>query len=143
MARAQALATELGISKVVSITGSYTQETAPDVYRRADAYVMTKHNDPCPNTVLEALSCGLPVLYSDSGGVGELAGPCGIAVPCEESWEAPKVPDTRAIADAMLKIAAECDALSLAARERAEACFDIGPWLERHRDVFTQLIGER
>lgn len=143
MARAQALATELGISKVVSITGSYTQETAPDIYRRADAYVMTKHNDPCPNTVLEALSCGLPVLYSDSGGVGELAGPCGIAVPCEESWEAPKVPDTTELADGMLKIAAECDALSRTARERAEARFDIGPWLERHREIFTQLIGER
>jgi glycosyltransferase involved in cell wall biosynthesis len=83
----------MGLSDVVAFSGPYTQEQAPAVYRSADAYVMTKHNAPCPNTVLEALACGLPVLYSDSGGVGELVGPCGVALPCEESWEAPKVPD--------------------------------------------------
>ena len=37
------------------------------------------HNDPCPNTVLEALSCALPVVYSNTGGVPELVGPdCGV-----------------------------------------------------------------
>ncbi len=141
--QARFLADDLGIADAISFSGSYTQETAPEVYRRADAYVMTKHNDPCPNTVLEALACGLPVLYSDSGGVGELVGDCGVALTCEESWDTAKVPETDAIAEGMLAIAAQCAPLSEAARKRCVERFDILPWLKRHEEVFLQLIGER
>ncbi|WP_316977628.1 glycosyltransferase family 4 protein [Shumkonia mesophila] len=143
LARARALADELGLSGVVAFSGPYTQEEAPAVYRQADAYVMTKHNDPCPNTVLEALACGLPVLYSDSGGVAELVGPCGVGLPCEESWDAPKVPGPQAIGAGMLAIAADRAGLATAARARAVERFDIGQWLRRHQEVFAQLIGDR
>lgn len=142
LARARALVVQLGLSDMVVFSGPYTQESAPAIYRRADAYVMTKHNDPCPNTVLEALACGLPVLYSDSGGVGELVGPCGVALPCEESWDAPKVPDSQAIGAGMLAIAADHANLAPAARARAIDRFDIEHWLQRHHDVFVHLIGD-
>ena len=33
---------------------------------------MLKYKDPCPNSVIEAMSCGLPILYSNSGGLPEL-----------------------------------------------------------------------
>ncbi|MCA9407785.1 MAG: glycosyltransferase, partial [Candidatus Omnitrophica bacterium] len=36
--------------------------------------------DNCPNVVLEALSCGLPVIYHESGGTGEIAQPYGVAL---------------------------------------------------------------
>jgi len=143
LVRAHALAKQLGISDRVAFTGAYTQEEAPTIYRDADAYVMTKHNDPCPNTVLEALACGLPVLYSDSGGVGELVGPCGVALPCEESWDAPRVPEPEAIGAGMLALAADRANLASAARARAVERFDIAHWLERHRQVFASLIGGR
>lgn len=143
LAGARALAHDLGLSDVVAFSGPYTQQEAPAIYRRADAYVMTKHNDPCPNTVLEALACGLPVLYSNSGGVAELVGPCGVGLPCEESWDAPKVPEPQAIGAGMLAIAADRAGLATAARARAVERFDIGLWLQRHRDIFTQLIGDR
>jgi len=142
LARARSLAGKLSLSDVVTFSGPYTQEAAPAIYRKADAYVMTKHNDPCPNTVLEALACGLPVIYSDSGGVGELVGSCGVALPCEESWDAPKVPVTEVIGTGMLTIAANQPALSRAARARAVECFDIRHWLQRHQDVFVHLIGD-
>jgi glycosyltransferase involved in cell wall biosynthesis len=143
LAGARALAHDLGLSGVVAFSGPYTQEEAPAIYRQADAYVMTKHNDPCPNTVLEALACGVPVLYSDSGGVAELVGPCGIGLPCEESWEEPKTPEPQAIGAGMLAIAADRAELATAARARAVERFDIGLWLQRHQDIFTQLIGDR
>ena len=89
-ARCRDLAATLDLGGAVSMTGPYTQEDAPAVYRSADAYLMLKHNDPCPNAVLEALACGLPVLYSDSGGVPELVGgDCGVALACAESWQRP------------------------------------------------------
>jgi glycosyltransferase involved in cell wall biosynthesis len=106
-ARAEDLARSLGLADRVEFTGAYTQEQAPAIYRSADAYVMTKHNDPCPNSVLEALASGLPILYSDSGGVPELASAeAGVALHCPEDWETTRAPTPAAIGDGMLKIAA-------------------------------------
>lgn len=142
--RAEALAESLGLSGKISFTGPYSQQQAPDIYRGADAYVMTKHNDPCPNTVLEALAAGLPVLYSDSGGVPELVGAeAGIALPCAEDWETPRTPAPEAIGEGMLRIAANHAAFSAAARRRAVERFDIAHWIGRHRAVFEQLAGKR
>lgn len=142
--RAEALAAEMGLSDKVAFTGPYTQEEAPAIYRSADAYVMTKHNDPCPNTVLEALATGLPVLYSDSGGVPELAGAeAGVALPCPEDWDAPHAPTAEAVGEGMLRIAAGHATLSAAARRRAVERFDIGHWTDRHRAVFQQLLAAR
>ena len=142
--RAERLAASLNISDRLVFTGPYTQEEAPAVYRSADAYIMTKHNDPCPNTVLEALATGLPVLYSDSGGVPELAGAeTGIALPCPEDWDRPRAPSAEAVGEGMLCIAAGHDGFSAAARRRAVERFDIAHWVDRHRTLFNQLIAAR
>lgn len=142
--RAEALASELGVERQVSFSGSYSQQSAPALYQMADAYVMTKHNDPCPNTVLEALATGLPVLYSDSGGVPELVGSeAGIALPCEQGWDRPYAPTAADIGHGMLRIA-ECHAAyAEAARQRAVERFDIAHWIGRHREVFERLREER
>ena len=141
--RTNEMARALGVTNAVSYAGSYTQEQAPSVYQQADAYVMLKHNDPCPNTVLEAMACGLPVVYSDTGGVHELVGEdSGIAVPCEEDWERPRWPDADAVATAMMAVAENHDRLAAAARKRATDRFDIVPWIERHRAMFASLVGE-
>lgn len=142
--RAMALAESLGLTGKITFTGPYTQQQAPEVYRAADAYVMTKHNDPCPNTVLEALAAGLPVLYSDNGGVPELVGTdAGIALPCAEDWETPRVPAPEAVGEGMLRIASNHAAFSTEARRRAVERFDIAHWIGRHRAVFEQLVGRR
>lgn len=139
--RAKAQAAALGIANQVLFSGAFTQETAPSIYGAADAYVMTKHNDPCPNTVLEAMACGLPVLYSSSGGVPELVGAdAGIGLAVRESWVAPEVPEAGAVADGMLAVAAERDRMAQAARTRAVAHFDINHWIGRHRAVFDQVL---
>ena len=43
-----------------------------DFLRSQDIYVTASLNDPCSNSVIEAMSCGLPVLFLDSGGHPEL-----------------------------------------------------------------------
>lgn len=49
-----------------------------DLLRRHDVYVAASHDDPCSNAVLEALSCGLPVVFRRSGGHPELVGEAGL-----------------------------------------------------------------
>src|SRR5207248_3199179 len=79
--------------------GRYAQRDAPALYRRAHLLLHTKRNDPCPNVVLEALSCGLPVVHSASGGLPELVGrEAGIGVPDEGDWEHDVPPDPEALA---------------------------------------------
>lgn len=49
-----------------------------DELRRHDVYVAASRNDPCSNALLEALACGLPAVYRDSGGHPELVGDGGL-----------------------------------------------------------------
>jgi len=44
-----------------------------------DIYITASKNDPCSNSLLEALACGLPALYLNSGGHPEIAGQAGLA----------------------------------------------------------------
>lgn len=139
--RAEVLSEKLGLSDKINFTGPYTQEQAPTIYRSARAFVMTTHNDNCPNAVLEALASGLPVLYSDTGGVPELVGTeAGIPLACPEDWERPQVPDAEAIGAGMLRIASEHRSFAAAARRRAVERFDINFWIARHRAVFEQFL---
>ena len=49
-----------------------SQDALADLLRKADIYLHSQLNDNCPNSVLEAISCGLPVVGFDSGSMSEL-----------------------------------------------------------------------
>lgn len=53
-------------------------EAVADELRRHDLYIAPSRNDPCSNALLEALACGLPAAYLDSGGHPELVGEAGL-----------------------------------------------------------------
>ncbi len=53
--------------------------TVASYLRKSDIYITASRNDPCSNSLLEALACGLPVIYLNSGGHGELVKGAGIA----------------------------------------------------------------
>jgi glycosyltransferase involved in cell wall biosynthesis len=46
--------------------------------REHDVYLAASRDDPCSNALLEALACGLPAAYLDSGGHPELVGEGGV-----------------------------------------------------------------
>jgi glycosyltransferase involved in cell wall biosynthesis len=55
--------------------------------RAHDIFVIASRNEPCSNALIEALSCGLPVVYLDSGSHGELVG--GAGLPFQSADEVP------------------------------------------------------
>lgn len=133
---------ELGIGEMVTFLGSYSQAAAPSVYHQAHLLLHTQYNDACPSTVLEAMACGLPVVYSASGGVPELVGPdAGIGVPASLSWDRIFPPDPERLAEAVMRVAEKRREYSEAARQRAVERFDLKPWLRRHREIFEALVG--
>lgn len=124
----------------VELVGTFTQLEAPALYRRADVFVHTKYNDPCPTVVLEAMASGLPVVYSSSGGTPELVGPdAGVGIPAPLDWERDHPPGPAELAAAVLEAARTRKELGTAARARAVERFDVRPWVERHRVLFEQL----
>lgn len=137
---ADTVARRLGVEQSVTYSGPYTQRQAPGIFHRAHILLHTKYNDPCPGLVLEAMACGLPVVYSRSGGVPELVGEdAGIGIETEISWERDMPPDPQAMADAVLRVAADRDRYARAARSRAIERFDLALWVDRHRVVFEGL----
>ena len=49
-----------------------------DLFRRHDMYITASRHDPCSNSLIEALSCGLPAVYLRSGGHPEIVGQAGL-----------------------------------------------------------------
>lgn len=48
------------------------------ILRQHDLYITASQNDPCSNSLLEALSCGNPAIYLKSGGHPEIAKQAGL-----------------------------------------------------------------
>ena len=131
---------ELGIRDRVELVGRYSQRDAPELIRRAHLLLHTKVKDPCPSAVIEAMACGLPVVYPASGGTVELVGDeAGVGVPHPDSWESDEPPAPEALAEAIGEVLAGRPAYAAAARERAVERFSLGPWLDRHEELFSEL----
>ena len=119
----------------------YTQKEAPEIYNQADAYITMTYKDNCPTAVLEAMSCGLPIIYSASGGIPELVDNySGIGLEVESSWSEVKTPKTSKIVNGMKKIIENKKFMSEAARIRAVENFDIKFWKKRHEFIFNFLV---
>jgi glycosyltransferase involved in cell wall biosynthesis len=136
---ARTLIDELGLGDRVVLVGRFAQRDAPALYRRAHLLLHPKVNDPCPNVVLEALACGLPVVHAASGGTPELVGEAGVAVPSDTTWERDVPPDPAALAEAVRHVLCALDGYREAARAQALR-FDLAPWVERHRELFAELV---
>jgi glycosyltransferase involved in cell wall biosynthesis len=137
----QPLLDESGLRERVEFVGRYDQRRAPEIIRRAHLLLHTKVNDPCPSAVIEAMACGLPVVYPKSGGTVELVGDeAGVGVPHPEGWERDDPPSPEALAEAVRRVLDRLDQYAAAARHRAVDRFTLAPWLDRHGELFDELL---
>lgn len=63
---------ELGLSRIVHFAGWVSHPDILDYYRRADLFVTATTWEGMPNTVLEAMACGLPVVGTRAPGLDQL-----------------------------------------------------------------------
>ena len=130
-----------GVSDKVELLGAYSQAEVMFVHASADILIQAKYNDPCPSVLIEALACGVPVVYSKSGGSPELVvDEAGIGVDVEHQWEKMLVPEPTEMANAVLRVANEIEVYSESARARAVSRFDLKHWVRRHVEVFESLL---
>jgi len=56
----------------ITMAGSKESKEVAEVLRNSHILIHSQLNDNCPNSVLEAISCGLPIVGFDSGAMKEL-----------------------------------------------------------------------
>lgn len=110
----------------IHLLGHLNHEELSAAMRSCHVFLFPSENEACPNTVLEALASGLPVLYKDSGGTPELVGDCGRPVTAETF---------RDQLEAVLK---RHDEFSNAARERAVQHFSPGHIFPQYLEAMAQ-----
>jgi L-malate glycosyltransferase len=77
--RLQALARKLRVK--VRFLGRVSHQEVAYFLKSADIFVLPSLNEGMPNSLLEAMACGLPVIATDTGGSIELVKGNGIVVP--------------------------------------------------------------
>ena len=107
----------------VHVVGSVPNEDMLRHMQQADILVHPRQGDWCPNVIIEAMACGLPVVCGSWGGAAELVGDGGQVVPTGP-WEYGEL-FVEDLVEAVTQILDDLDRYRIAARARAEADFDI------------------
>lgn len=120
----------------INWVGVIPQEQIPALDRSAHLLYSADLNAACPNSVIEALACGLPVLVFDTGALAELVTPeAGSVVPYGgDHWKL-DIPDIPALAQAALPILEHNASYRKAARQRAEKAFGLDQMTKAYLEV--------
>lgn len=108
----------------------------PELNRSAHLFFPAEINAACPNTVLEAMGCGLPVISFATGSLPELVqGNAGRVVPYGADYWNLAAPDFSGISQAGLEILQNQSTFRVAARKRAEQFFDMHLMADKYLKV--------
>ena len=152
LGRIKGIVKSLHLEKHFIFYDHQSPDVLPNVYTRCDFMLCLSYLDPCPNTIIEALACGLPVLYPCSGGVPEIVDDAGYGVDEEIDendynvyWHfrtMPQIPIAKYI-EGVDTIVGNLDVLSKKARERAERYFNIDDVVEKYIQAGLKLWDEK
>ena len=124
-----------GLAELAWLPGE--RKDIPDVMRGLDCFVLPSLGEGISNTILEAMSSGLPVIATAVGGNPELVDDArtGHLVP---------VADPGALARAIIALALtpeKARAMGNAGRKRIEAQFSIMAMIDSYQQIYDRLLG--
>ncbi len=127
-------------SKVpVKFLGTVPRAEIPKLARSSHLMYCAEVNPPCPNSVIEAMACGLPVIGFDSGALRELVSEdAGCIVPYGANPWKLETPDISALAQAAGQVLEKQNQLRAAARKRAEAAFGLDQMVDSYLKVLLE-----
>ena len=113
------------------------REQIPWIMRSSHLLFSAEVNPPCPNSVIEALACGLPVIGFDTGSLSEIVqGDSGRLVPYGANhWKLEK-PDVSALVSAAKEVLDDQKRFRESARASAEAVLS----LDRMVDDYLKVL---
>jgi len=122
----------------VNFLGVLPREQIPFLARSSHFLYSAEVNPPCPNSVIEALACGLPVAGFDSGSLRELvSAEAGRVVPYGgDPWKLSQ-PDIPALAESVAEILRDQPRFRKAARARAESALGVDRMVEDYLKVLV------
>jgi glycosyltransferase involved in cell wall biosynthesis len=133
--RLQRLATTLGIAERVHFPGYRAHLLS--VYGSFDLFVMSSRREGLPNSILEAMAMGLPVVTTDVAGTSELV------LDSQTGYVVPQG-DVDRLAHAMVTLVADKQlrqGMGQAGRERIEREFSFTHRLQRIEALYAKLLG--
>lgn len=124
------------VSGLINWAGVVKREQVAALDGSAHVLFSADLNAACPNSVIEALACGLPVVSYATGSLPELIeGDAGLVVPWGSNFWKLEPPDIPVLADAARRILQEQQRFRPAARARAEAVFGLDLMVEKYLEV--------
>jgi len=117
----------------VNWAGVVPRDQIPQVDRSAHLLFSADLNAACPNSVIEALACGLPVVSFATGALPELlAGGAGQVAPYGSNYWKLEPPVVEPLADAAQEVLRHQEDYRAAARKRAEEYFGLDLMTEKY-----------
>lgn len=112
------------------------REHIPWLMRSSHLLFSAEVNPPCPNSVIEALACGLPVIGFDTGSLSELVqGDAGrLALYGANQWKLEQ-PNIQALTDAADEVLQDNDKFRKSAREHAEENLGLDKMVDKYLKV--------
>jgi len=132
------LAVDLGL-KNTRFVGRVPWGDMPDLYDASDVYLTATNIDNMPGSVIECLSCGLPVVTTDAGGVPYI-------VTHEETALIVPRDDHQALADQAMRLLRDDDLAVRLARNGRTACVNYAwpavrsAWLEAYHELGRDVM---
>jgi glycosyltransferase involved in cell wall biosynthesis len=123
-------------SGMITWGGVVKRDQVPVIDRSAHVLFSADLNAACPNSVIEALACGLPVVSYATGSLPELiTGDAGQVVPWGSNFWKLEPPDIPILAEAARAVLLNQQRYRPAARARAEETFGLDTMVERYLSV--------
>jgi glycosyltransferase involved in cell wall biosynthesis len=123
-------------SAILNWLGLVPHEQIRDLDKNAHLLFTAEINAACPNSVVEALACGLPVAGYATGSIPELVGEdAGVVMPYGSDYWKLEAPVSDGLVQAALNVLKHLPQYQKSARKRAEDLFGLDHMVEAYQKI--------